>query len=35
MAHAHGSTLKGLVRMGRTAEACWTWLGCVNREASR
>jgi len=30
MAHALGTTIKPLFKLGRTADDCWTWLGTVN-----
>jgi hypothetical protein len=30
MPHAHGSTLKALVKLGRSPDDCWTWLGKID-----
>jgi hypothetical protein len=30
MGHAPGSTLRALVRLGRTPDACWEWLGKID-----
>jgi hypothetical protein len=30
MPHAHGSTLKALVKIGRNPSECWTWLGRID-----